>query len=108
MTPDRQVYETLLTSGLKGAKSGWPIGGAPPLPWFIYKRSKGGEFYADDSNYMFMRRYEVDLYQREDSEEEVEALEEALAQIGPFRFVEKWITSENCWVSSYYVTYHED
>ena len=108
MTPDEHVYQTLLTSGIRGTKIGWPIGNAPALPWFTYKHKKGGEVFADDSNFAKMRRYEVDLYEREQSDEVREALEGALAQIGPFSETDSWITAENCWVTSYSVTYHHN
>lgn len=108
MTPDETVYSLLLTSGLKGTKVGWPIGGAPPLPWFTYKHVKGGEFFADNGNYALLKRYDVDLYQKDADEEQREAFEEAVALIGPFKCVESWVPSENCWVTSYSVTYHPD
>ena len=106
MKPDEVVFTTLLKSGLPGTKVGWPIGGAPPLPWFTYKRVKGGEVYADDSNYTRMVRYDVDLYQREIDDDERDAFESVLAEIGPFSSDEVWIPSENCWDTSYRVTYH--
>ena len=106
MTPDETVYSLLCESGLKGTKVGWPVGGAPPLPWFTYERRKGGEVFADDSNYAKMRRYDVDLYQREADEAVQEAFETALSTVGPYACTEEWISSENCWVTSYTVTYH--
>lgn len=104
--PDEAVFTTLCTSGLPGTKVGWPIGGAPPLPWFTYKHGKGGEVFADDSTYAKMRRYEVDLYEKVPDEATEEALEEAIAQIGPYSCTDHWITDESCWVTSYVVTYH--
>ena len=107
MTSDEFVFQTLLTSGLKGTKAGWPMGQVPPLPWFTYKRTKGGELYADDSNWSTLPRYEVDLYQKECGGAE-ESLEGALEKIGPYRLTETWITTESVWVTSYYVTCHQD
>ena len=106
MTSDEIVYQSLLTSGLKGTKVGWPIGGAPPLPWFTYKRVKGGEFFADDGNYALMQRYDVDLYQKDADDTLRDEFERALDLIGPYKCVESWVPSENCWVTSYSVTYH--
>lgn len=106
MTPDEVVFQALLTSGLKGTKVGWPIGGAPPLPWFTYKHKRGGEFFADDGNFAKMRRYTVDLYEKVPDEEVGERFEEALSIIGPYSENESFITTENAWVTSYTVTYH--
>ena len=106
MTPDEYVFATLSESGLPGTKSGWPIGGAPPLPWFLYKRHKGGEVFADDRNWTRMRRYDIRLYQREVDDEVRDEFEEYVARIGPFASNETWIPSEDCWETSYSVTYH--
>lgn len=106
MRSDDAVYATLLTSGLPGTKVGYPVGGAPPLPWFTYKRVKGGEFFGDNSNYALMQRYDIDLYQRDADDDVRDAFERAVAQVGPFKAVESWIPTENCWVTSYSVTYH--
>lgn len=106
MTPDEAVYTTLLKSGLPGTKVGWPIGGAPPLPWFTYKRTKGGEVFADDGNYAKMRRYDVDLYQAETDDDLRDEFEEVLSELGPFSSTEVWIPAENCWETSYRLTYH--
>lgn len=107
MKPDDYVFETLSSSGLPGTKIGWPEGGAPSLPWFTYKRHKGGEVYADDTIYHRMRRYDVGLYQREIDDDERDAFEEAILKIGPFTSDEVWIPSESCWVTKYSFTYHE-
>ena len=106
MTPDEAVYAALLTSGLPGTYDAWPLGQSSPLPWFVYRDAKGGEVFADDSNYTKMHRYEVDLYQRERDPEVQETFETALKSIGPYACTDKWVSSENCKVISYSVTYH--
>ena len=106
MESDEQVFATLTASGLPGTKVGWPIGGAPPLPWFTYKRNKGGEVFADDGNWELMRRYDIRLYQKEIDDDERDLFEEHVAQIGPFASYETWIPSEDCWETAYSVTYH--
>lgn len=108
MTPDETVFSLLKTSGLEGTKVGWPIGNAPPLPWFTYKRVKGGEFFADNSNYALMQRYDVDLYQRDADDNLRDRFEDALSQIGPYKCIESWVPTENCWVTSYSLTFHID
>lgn len=106
MSYDDAVYAALTQSGLKGTKYAWPIGGAPPLPWFTYRRTKGGEVFADDGNFALMRHYDIELYQRELDDEVRDHFEEYVATIGPFSSFETWIPSENCWQTSYRVTYH--
>lgn len=103
-TPDETVYSILSQSGIPGTKYAWPVGDAPPLPWFVYKRAKHGEFFADDSTYSKLRRYSVDLYQRELDDDVRDAFEERLAEVGPFSSYETWIPHERCWVTSYSTT----
>lgn len=106
MTPDETVYATLCESGIRGTKSGWPEGKVPPLPWFSYRRLKKGEFFADNANYAKLQRYDVDLYQAEPDEDEVDALEEQLAKLGPYACYESWVPMESSWVTSYTLTFH--
>lgn len=106
MSSDEVVFSTLSQSGIRGTKIGYPYGKEPPLPWFVYRPLKKGEFYADDSNYAKMRRYDVDLYQAEPNDTEREALEDELTKLGPYACVESWVAMENCWLTSYRLTYH--
>lgn len=108
MTPDDMVYATLLESGLKGTKIAWPLGKAPKLPWFTYKRLKKGEVFADDRNYAKMQRYQIDLYQAEPDDAVIESFEEALDRIGPHAANEVWNAVEDCWITSYTLTYHPE
>ena len=108
MTPDETVFEILSTSGMPGTKNAWPYGKRPALPWFTYKHLKQGEFFADNRNYAKLQRYDVDLYQGEADDAERDAFEEALSQVGPYACIESWIPMENCWVTSYSVTFHPD
>ena len=43
MTARESVYETLLTSGIKGTYVAYPVGKAPPLPWFTYREEDNGD-----------------------------------------------------------------
>lgn len=105
ITPDELVYSTLRETGLPGTRVGWPVGGAPPLPWFTYARAKKGEFFADDSNYAALRRYRIDLYQAEVDDNVRDVFEEHVARLGPFSSTETWVPVENCWQFSYTVTF---
>ena len=106
MECDEAVFQALRASGIPGTRNAWPIGGAPPLPWFTYKRAKPYEVYADNSNYARMRRYYIDLYEAELDDALHDRFEECIEQIGPFSSYETWIPSENCWETSYTITYH--
>lgn len=107
-SPDAAVYSTLTASGFKGTKAAWPLGSAPPLPWFTYKHVRSGEFYADNSNYAKMQRYYIDFYQKETDAEQLELFEEALSTLGPYSCLDTWTQSESCWITSYRLTYHPD
>lgn len=106
MTPDSAVFGILKTSGIPGVKVAWQEGHAPPLPWFTYSRKRGGDLFADDSNYSLLPRYEVELYQRENDPEVRERLEAAIATMGPFTAYETWIPTEQCLCTTYAFTYH--
>lgn len=106
MECDEAVFKALLNSGIPGTKYAWPIDGAPPLPWFTYKRRKGGHMHADNSNYAHMVRYQIDLYEAEPDVELRERFGKCVASVGPYTDYETWIPSENCWETTYDVTYH--
>ncbi len=106
--PDEVVLSTLQESGIPGTKVAWPYGKVPKLPWFVYRRNKKGEFYADDSNYAKLQRYEVDLYQADMDDDEREALEERLALLGPYACIESWVPMESTWLTSYTFTFHPE
>lgn len=106
MTPNEAVYTTLSATGLKGAQSAWPIGAAPPLPWFVYYREDGGEVFADDSNYSKLPRFRAELWTSQNDETVRASFEAALSEIGPFSTNEGWVPSENAYMVAYTFTYH--
>jgi len=62
--PDKTVYSTLKSVGIPGTMFAWSLGGAPPLPWFVYYQARGGETFADNSNYHKLPRYRAALSKR--------------------------------------------
>lgn len=106
MTPNEEVYATLSATGLPGALSAWPIGQAPPLPWFVYYVQEGGEVFADDSNFTKLVRYRAELWTAQNDEEVRATFESAVSQIGPFTTNEGWVPSENAYMVAYTFTYH--
>ena len=107
-TPDDDVYQTLLLSGIPGTRMAYPEGEAPPLPWFVYMRRKGGEVIADDRNWSKMYRFRAELYMREYDPELVERFEDAIGSIGPYKADETWVPTERCLMVSYDFTYHAE
>lgn len=108
MTPDQHVFAILKESGIPGTKVAYQEGDAPPLPWFVYMRKRGGVTFAENSNYGALPRYEVELYQKENDPEIRQRLEDAIASIGPFTFYEEWIPTEQCICTTYSFTYPYD
>lgn len=100
MTDDALVFTTLKSlTGLPGTKDAWPYGNSvhvPPLPWFVYRREKKGEFHADNDNYFLMPRYRAELYIRENDPDLVREFEQAVSTLGSYRHREDWLESENC------------
>lgn len=108
MNPDAQVFQTLSSVGIPGAKVAFPEGGAPPLPWFVYRRRKRGELHADDKNYATVPHYSVELLMRENDPQLRETFEEAIASMGPYTAYETWVPTEQCLMVTYDFTYHPE
>lgn len=97
MTDDARVYSALReATGLPGTKYAWPLGSAPPLPWFVYYRARGGEVHADNTNYHLLPRYVAELYLAENVPETVDAFEEAVRSLGTFTRRDEWLEGEGC------------
>lgn len=106
MTPEQEVYEALCSSGIQGTKIAYPLGGAPALPWFVYYRTRGGEFFGDGENYACLTRFTAELYMKENDPELKGRFEAAIATIGPFTSNETWLIQEGCYMTSYEFTHH--
>ena len=104
MTDDARVFSALKATGLKGTKFNWPVGKAPPLPWFIYFRNRGGEEFADNDNYFQFPRYVAELYVKENDPDLAEAFGRAVRTLGPFSRREEWLDSEGCMVYRFQFT----
>lgn len=109
MTEDALVFSTLSgMTNLPGTKLAWPIGDVPSLPWFVYYRDRKGEVHADNDNYFLMPRYKAELYIKENDPELVDAFEEAVSTLGPYRHRETWLDSENCTMHTFTFTLTEE
>lgn len=106
MTPDAFVYQTLLESGIPGTKVAYPEGNAPPLPWFVYLKRRGGDLFADNVNHAKLQRYRVELLQASNDPDVQARLEAAIAKIGPYTSYETWVPTERCVMTTYDFTYH--
>lgn len=104
MDSDDLVFSTLSEVGIPGTRSAWQLGKAPPLPWFVYLRANGGEFFADNDTTEPLPRYRAELYIRENDPDLVRAFEEAVRRLGTFRHRQSWLAEENCQMHSYTFT----
>ena len=105
MTDDERVYKTLATVGVPGTKDAWSVGKAPPLPWFVYERRKGGITKADNRNYHTMPRYTARLYVKENDPDLVAAFEDAVGSLcASFEPHRNWVESEGCMEHLYLFT----
>ena len=106
MTPDAYVFSALSTSGLKGTKNEWRLGHVPPLPWFVVRRARAGQFHADNDVFIQMIRFRAELWMRENDPNVREKFEEAVRKVGPFTTNEAWVATENAYQVEYTFTYH--
>lgn len=101
MTPNAFLYETL-SKVCKGTYVAYKPGKAPPLPWFVYTRRNGEEFFADDSNYARIPRYRVELLFEENDPVLVSRFEEALTEVGTWKlYSADYLDSEGCLIHDY-------
>lgn len=104
MTYNAILYGAL-TTVCPGTYVAWPIGDAPPLPWFTYKRQHDGEVFADNRNYGLMPRYRVELLFKENDPTLIEDFERALSSVGTWKLYEAdMLDSENCLRHDYRLT----
>lgn len=101
MTPNEFLHKTL-TTVCSGTYLAYRPGKAPPLPWFVYSRRSGEEFFADDENYARMPRYRVELLFKENDPALIERFEEALSRLGTWRLSNAtYLESEGCFMHDY-------
>lgn len=106
MTPNEVIYQTLTSTGVPGTYAAYQEGNVPPLPWFVYIRDRGGEVFADDSNYAELPRYRVELYMAERDSELIETFSNVIkGRFGPCSTMESWILSEHVLMVVYEFTY---
>ncbi len=104
MTSNERLFSRLLDV-VPGTYLAWPVGKAPPLPWFTYEREYGGHAYADNTNYALMPRYQVDLYFAENDPDLIAMFEEAISDLGTYRLYNAdYIDTEGCYRHDYRLT----
>lgn len=111
MSVRREVYQALAATGLKGTETpGWPVGKAPPLPWFVYEVEPRSTHFADDGVWYAPPHVTVDLYSRDRDEEleaKVGAACDALGNLG-MEPTHTWLKTESCWVTTFDFTYRPE
>ena len=105
MSENNKAIYAALSVVCPGTYVAWPIGGAPPLPWFTYKREHDGEVFADNRNYGLMPRYRVELLFKENDPSLIDDFEAALSSISTWKLYESdMLDSENCLYHDYRLT----
>jgi hypothetical protein len=95
-TANARLY-SVLSEVCPGVMHGWPLGSAPPLPWFAYRRINGGERYADNHNYALIPRYRIELLMEENDPGLVTEFERALDELGTWKlYSADLIDGESC------------
>ena len=86
MTSDEKVYITISDlARLPGARMTWgPRSCEPEFPFFVYRRTDGGEVFADDGLHATMPRYEVTLYAAEADPDLEDKVADAVSTLGPY------------------------
>jgi len=108
MTHDEFVYRTL-SEVCPGTKDEWPVGDAPPLPWFTFTHRRGGEVYADDDVYAELQPYQIELLYKENDPDLVSRFKVALRKIGTYRFYDDgYLDSEKCMHAVFLITLQPD
>lgn len=101
MTPDELIYSTL-SEVVPGTYLAYVPGNAPPLPWFVYSRRNGEEFFADNTNFERLPRYRVELLFKEADPKLVEEFESALSSLGTWRlYSADYVEAESCLMHDY-------
>lgn len=106
MTPNAAVYSTL-SEVCPGAYLAYAPGSAPPLPWFVYKRRRGGETFADNDNYAQFCNYRVELFFKEHDPYLISDFEEALHRLGTYTLYDAdYLDTEGCLMHDYRLAYN--
>lgn len=101
MDSDEVVYK-VLSEVCPGTYEAWDTGKAPALPWFAWSYRRGGEFFADDSNYSRLPHYRVELLFKEMDPELIGRFEDALSRLGTWRLYNADKNeAERCYVHDY-------
>lgn len=103
---DEEVYAALLRGGVPGTNWGYPLGMAPPTPFFSYRRDGEGSFFADDEIYYTGSvSYVAELYQEERDDSVLKAFDAAVRAIDPTASgTTAWLEDERCLATTYRFT----
>lgn len=98
---DDFVFEVLSQAGIPGVHRAWGVDAEPPLPWFVYYLTGGGEVHADGRNYAALPRYRAELHTDETDSPLVDAFEAAVSEIGPYVYGEEYDSRNAAFVSTF-------
>ncbi len=90
-----ELYQALATLGLPVAYSHFPVGSAPQPPYIVYLHAFGSDLMADNTNYLGVGNYQVELYSKTKDATNETAIQTLLKSKGlPYRKTEAWLASE--------------
>lgn len=104
---DTKLFKLLKSTGLSGFHQAKAEDGGTSVkpPFFVYTLDSGGGFGADDTEWVSLPRYRVQLVERStDYALEQKLLETLKAEYGYVTVYEDWSESEKARIVSYYLT----
>lgn len=96
------IFSLITETGLKCVYRAWPEGKAPALPFVCYLERGSDNFAADNSVYLPVSDFDVELYSREKDPTSEALIEGALNSAGiVWEKIEDYIESERCCIVTY-------
>lgn len=108
MNSDEEIYTRITDlTRTPGVRMTWgPRQCEPPMPFFVYERTNGGEVHADNAIHAALPRYKVTVYSAECDEELEQLFAEAVALFGPYVTQWDFDHEREAYVTSFDFTYH--
>ena len=96
MDKHKTIYTAVTSAGLPCVYRAWPEGEAPSLPFVCYLERGSDNFAADNSVYLDVDSFDVELYTKE-KDPSVEATLEAALSSFVWEKTETYIDTERCY-----------
>lgn len=107
MSAKSEVYAALTATGIPGRQDAYPVGEAPPPPFFIYTMESTGGFVADGIIYASLPKFHVELFEKVSNATNEKLIRDAILSLGSVPDeTGNWSESEVCHIEQYDFTYH--